>query len=118
MLVADDASGTPQCERASVIAEALPLAEDVGRRGVRELFDGGKPRHEAFPSSSGAFRLRLLRDDFGHKDRVGIARSPEGERPTVYRVPVEDRVADIRDERRDMVHDGRIVAVKRSMTGR
>ena len=101
----DLAGGPPQVQAASVVAETLPLAQDVGRRGGREGLDRREPRDEALPALGGTGSLGLLRHGLRHEDRVRVRRAPEGQRPTALRVPAEDGRAQLGRDRRAIGHE-------------
>ena len=104
MLVADDPRRPPQGERAPVVAETLPLAQDIGGRGRRQRLDRREALDEALPMRCGAFGLGLLGHRLGDEDRVRVAGPAERERPAMPRVPAEDRPTRRRLDSDRLVH--------------
>ena len=62
-------------KRAPVVAEALPLDDDVGRRCGRERLDGRPSLEPALVAWDDAIDLRLLEHHLRDEDRVRVARS-------------------------------------------
>ena len=78
-----------EIERAAVVAEARPGAQDV-RRGRRSQSRGGGPALEPGPVAlQHAGHLCLLQHDLAHEDGVGIARPAPGQVARALAEPLE-----------------------------
>src|SRR5207302_10174384 len=79
--------GAMQVERATVVPEPLPLANDVGRGCLREGRDRRPPLEPALPPRHDSVDLRLLRHDFAHENGVRVAGPPPREIAAVHAEP-------------------------------
>ena len=91
VLRGDDARRPLEVERAPVVAETAPGAEDIGRRSIGEALDCREGRHEDRPLFGDARDLGLLRHHLRHEDRVRIPLAAERERSPASVVPGKDR---------------------------
>ena len=87
----------------AVVAEPLPLGQNVGRVGRRKRVDRGEQRHEALPEPPHARHLRLLEHDLGHEHGVGIVEVA----PRKVAVKSRPPLAHERRERLAVGHGGR-----------
>ena len=95
----DSPRGAPQVQCPSVVAEAAPCTQHVGRGGRCRRGGRWKGVHEPDTGLAGPGRLRLLGHHLRHEDRVRVERLAEWEAAAVRRIPVEDRVARLGLER-------------------
>ena len=102
--------GLPQAQRAPVVAEPLPGAQDVRGRRRGEDLDRREARHEPHPGLPGASGLRLLGHRLRDEDRVGVGGRAERERPGAAGVPGENGVAERGRERAGSGHGTTISA--------
>ena len=75
-----------------VVAEALPLADHVGGRCDRELFDPRPALEPPLPARQHALDLRLLGHDLADEDRVRVARPPPRQVASVLHEPRQEQI--------------------------
>ena len=96
--------------RAPVVAQTSPGPEDGRGRCLGEGLDRRKLDQEPGPELRGPPCLRLLGHGLGNKNRVRISGPAEREITATIRIPVEDRVAELRRHgpRRDVLGRGSV----------
>jgi uncharacterized protein (TIGR02453 family) len=91
VVVTDRARGTPQGEGAPVVAETLPLAQDVGGCRLRERVDARETGHEPFPVGRRSVSLGLLGHRLGDEDGIWVGSAAERKISSVDAIPAYER---------------------------
>ena len=73
----------------AVVAQALPLAQHLVFRGGGKGLNGRPTVHKALPVVPTLLDLRLLEDDLGEPDGVGVAGLPPRQVATVLTKPLQ-----------------------------
>ena len=94
-LVADGAGGGVQVTGAGVVAKALPEVEDVLLVGVGQGADVGEALEEAAVVIHSLHHARLLEDDLGDPNAIGVASLAPGQGAAVRGVPLAEDVAHV-----------------------
>ena len=85
--------GSLQVDRATVVSQAGPEADDVGGRAGRQGFDGREAIEERVIVGDDPVDLGLLEHDLGHQDFVGVSGMPPGEIARVHGEPCQQPAA-------------------------
>ena len=112
VLLNDDPRGSPQGQRAPVVAKALPRAKHVRRGRGSQRLDRREALHETFPVRRSASGLGLLGHRLRDEDRVWIAGVAESEGPAMLCVPGKDGLARSGRHARRGGHELRIAVAK------
>src|SRR5918999_3499623 len=80
-----------EVQRAPVVAEALPLADDVCSGRVRKSLDRRPALEPGEVARHDARDLRLLEHDLADEDRVRVSRPAPWEVAAVLGIPAEER---------------------------
>ena len=88
--LADGLRGAVHRQGAAVVAQALPLVQDVGGLGRGQHGRGGKALQPALPAAVHAADLRLLQHDLRDPDSVRVTRAPPGQVPVELAAALPD----------------------------
>ena len=108
MALAHHACRSVQVARAGVVAEALPLGEDLVDLRLGERLQGGEPRQPSLEARDHGLDPRLLQHDLRDPDAIGIVVPPPGQIAQSAVEPRQQRAREILDVRGHGTEDRRV----------